>query len=96
MTPEPPDDFLKKKIAEAETRNRELTTHRDDLRAKADAARQKRDADRYWEQRLSQTQDENRRLEREIAGLEGRPYREVDEDDPHAEWPGDIDGPPDI
>ena len=92
-TPEPPDEFFKEQIAKAEARQRELTAHRDDLQAKADAARRKRDRDRYWEQRLSQTQDENRRLEREIAGLEGRPYCEVDEDDPYAERPDPPDPP---
>jgi len=76
------DDSLEQEIAKAQARNRELAAHRDKLRAKFES-------DQRRAARLSHVYEQQRSLEREIAALEGRPYR--DEDEPGEGYPG----PPD-
>jgi uncharacterized protein (DUF3084 family) len=73
-------------IAKAAARNCELAAHHRELAAKQEAI-ERRVA--YYQHLVQQ----NKRLEREIAAMEGRPY--YDEDDPNAAYPGDIGEPPD-
>jgi chromosome segregation ATPase len=78
------DESFEDEIAKVEARNRELTAHRDKLRAKLQG-------DRSRDARISRAHDRQRELEREIAQMEGRPYH--DEDDPYAEPPEPPDPP---
>ena len=86
MTPEPPDGSLDEQIAQAAARNRELAAHHHDLTAKEEAS-ERRVA--YYQHLVQQ----NKRMEHEIAAMEGRRYH--DEDDPYADGPGEIPGPED-
>jgi hypothetical protein len=69
------DGSLDDEIAKAQARNRELAAYRDALRDKNKLQNQR---SAY----LSDLYEQQRRLEREIAGLEGRPYRSEEE----SEW----------
>jgi hypothetical protein len=79
------DESFEHEIAKLQATNRELAAHRDKLRGKFEAD-QNRAA---YHARLVEN---NKRMKREIAELEGRPYR--DEDDPETDYP-DPPEPPD-
>jgi Tfp pilus assembly protein PilO len=71
-------DTIDQEIRQAQSRVSQLATRRDELREKFEA-QQRRAA---W---LSHYSEQERKLEQEIASLEGRPYR--DENNPDYEYP---------
>lgn len=69
------DELFDQEIAKVQARNRELASYLDTLASQAEA-------DNRRAAYLSHLYDENERLEREIAALEGRPNH--DEADPYS------------
>ena len=77
--------MFNKLVAERKARIRNLQTHYAHLDSKAEAAKPKPKMSANQDRQLSQLDDQERSLERDIAHLEGRPYR--DEDYPDGEPP---------
>jgi hypothetical protein len=76
------EEMFNELVAERKTRIRNLEVKREDLRRKAEAARPKPKFTPNQDRYLTQLDDKERELEREIAEMEGRHH---DDDDDYQE-----------